>query len=52
MAGGSLFREIEKQHLKNGIELSTDIANADFFIVRRAIIKRANKRFALLKSIY
>lgn len=51
MQNGSLYRLISKLHHTEGIELKSDLSNADEKIVRRAIEMRVQDRFALLESI-
>ncbi|MHC4396594.1 MAG: hypothetical protein ACYS1A_13155 [Planctomycetota bacterium] len=51
MQNGSLYRLISKLHRTEGIELKSDLSNADEKIVRRAIQMRVQDRFALVDSI-
>ena len=51
MQNGSLCRLISKLHHTEGIELKSDLSNADEKIIRLAIKMRVQDRFALLDSI-
>ncbi len=51
MQGGSLYRLIAKLHSAEGIELKKDLSNANEEIIRQAIRRRVQDRFALLDSV-
>ena len=51
MAGGSLYRAIEKMHFEKGVRLKANLSNVDETLLHEAIKQRVRYRLAIFESI-